>query len=109
MDKKKTIILNTNMVKCFSRRDGSYGNMTSKFDNFTLAQRVSGNPFVHAIIFNSKNSRDKAINLLKEWKTENKIEFPFFYKGEKVTQDMLDELLSNNGNFSSWEKYEELY
>lgn len=107
--KEKMIVLNTNMVRIFSRMLDSYAKTTSKFDSFAVFLRLSGNPFVHALLFNSKDSRDKALNLLKKWKVENNILYPFFYKGEKVTQDMLNELLLNNGDFLSWEKYKDSY
>lgn len=105
----KTIVLNTNIVRYFGKKYGySYSNLLEKFDEFIFCQEISEHPYVHDIVFNSKDSRDKALNLLKEWTTEHKIGFPFFYKGEKVTQDMLNELLLNNGDFSSWEKYKDL-
>ncbi len=100
---EKMLVLNTNVVKmlCNTRKD--YPVTTSKFPPFILAERITGSQYVHALLFMSKNDRDKAYKILEEYSTNIELEQPFFYHGENFTQDMITRINNEKGNFSAWE------
>lgn len=60
---------------------------------------------IHALLFTTPEDRDKVLTLLEDYKETFTINYPFYYKGEKITDEMLEELYKNHGNFTCWEKY----
>lgn len=103
-DKNKIIVVNSNMVQMLMQFRDDYQAMTSSLPKFTLALQANECKYVHVLLFLSSSDRDRAFSIMKEYQTEDaKIKFPFFYKGEYVTADMIKMLNQNHGDFSSWE------
>lgn len=103
------IVLNTNMIKTFNDEKIGLGlkfsQLSMTFPEFLLIETINANPYVHALLFTTQEDRDKVLTLLDDYKETFKIKCPFYYKGENITDEMLEELYEEHGNFTCWEKY----
>ena len=107
--KSQFVILNTNMVKMFCTLRNDYPIVSASLPQFVMVNSLSGSPYIHALKFISREDRDKALEILKKYKIKTKTEYPFFYKGENVTEDMIQSLYNSHGDFSVWKHIEEDY
>lgn len=101
---KNALIVNTNMIKMFMAFTDDFTIMTDSLPPLILGERVSGCPYVHALLFVSKQDRDKAFQIMEKYRVDKEVKYPYVYLGEKVTQEMIDLLKENHGDFSAWEK-----
>lgn len=104
-NKNCTIVLNTNIIQFLNS-----GMVEPKFCNYSrffppciLSKKVSGCEYIHALIFKSNNARNKALSILEKYKKDANISYSFFYNGEKVTTEMINDLIANHGDFQCWE------
>ena len=102
-EKELTIIVNTNMVKMFMNLEKDYTIMTASIPPCVLAERVHGCPYIHALLFLSKEERNKAFQIMEEYGKNKKIDYPYVYLGENVTIEMINILNDSKGDFSLWE------
>ena len=103
--KELAIIVNTNMVKMFMNLEKDYTIMTASIPPYVLTERVHSCPYIHALLFLSKEERDKAFQIMEEYGKTKKIKYPYVYLGETVTVEMINTLTDSKGNFSLWETF----
>ena len=102
MDTKNMIIVNTNMVKMFMNFTTDYTIMTASLPAFALAKKISGCPYIHALMFTTKQDRNKAFQIMTQYGIDKKVKYPYVYLGEMVTSEMIALLNENHGDFSVW-------
>lgn len=105
-NKEHMLILNTNMVRFLNGfANPKISKYTVKFKPYTLIEHIMGSSYVHALIFENETDRDEAIEILKEYKDIVKLDYPFFYKAEKISKEDITVLDDNAGDFRLWGEY----
>ena len=104
--KRNMLVVNTNMVKMFMNLTTDYTIMTASLPAFTVTKKINGCPYIHALMFITKQDRDKAFQIMTQYGIDKKVEYPYVYLGERVTSEMITLLNENHGDFSAWQKNE---
>lgn len=105
-EKKELLVVNTNMVKMFMALEPDYSIMTASLPPLVLIKKISGCSYIHALLFATKQDRDKAFRIMTQYGIDKKVKYPYVYLGEKVTSEMITLLNEKHGNFSVWQKIE---
>ena len=103
------LYLNSDVVlDILKANKAKYLKITEQFP-VCLYLQMPENPYLHGLVFTSKEDRDMAYNLLKQGRKTLQTTNQFYYKGEDVTVEMMKALLDANGDFNVWEKIEDNY